>query len=241
MKKVKDKFFIGFMCIILGIVLALQFRIVQEKYLEGAIPSQRAVELESELIKVKEDKKALLDELSSYEKKLKEIEETAANENILIKNLKDELEKYKILAGFTNVKGRGIQVVIDDPPQDSQFNSEISTITVRYDLLLSTINNLNSAGAEALSINGQRILATTEIHYASNSVIINNVPTAPPFIINAIGNPDTLESALNFRFGIVWDMRENYGLQVNIKKFDELLIPRYNNIIKFRYAESVNE
>jgi len=241
MNKAKDKFFIGIMCIILGIVLALQFRIVQDRYLEGAIPSQRALELESELKKIKLEKENLLNELSVYEKRLKEIEETAASENILIKNMKSELEKYKILAGFTTVKGPGVQVVIDDPPKDSQYSSEISTITIRYDLLLSLINVLNAAGAEALSINGQRVLSKTEIHYANNSVTINNIPTVPPFIIKAIGNSDTLESALNFRFGVVWDMRENYGLQVNIKKEDEIIIDRYNDIIKFKYAQPVEE
>jgi len=237
MKNAKDKLFIGIMCILLGIVLALQFRIVQDRILEGTIPGQRALELETELKRVKEEKEALLAEIDDYEKKIKEIEETAASENTLIKNLQNELEKYKIIAGFTNVKGPGIQILVDDPPKEAQFNSDISIITIRYDLLLSLINVLNAAGAEAISINDQRVISTTEIHYANNSVIINNVPTVPPFIIKAIGNPDTLESALNFRFGIVWDMRENYGLIVNINKVDELEILRFNDIIKFRYAK----
>ncbi|RKD27674.1 Uncharacterized conserved protein YlxW, UPF0749 family [Caminicella sporogenes DSM 14501] len=241
MKKAKDKFFIGFMCIILGIVLAMQFRIVQGSYLEGAIPSQRALELESELKKIKEEKQHLLQEIQSYEKKLKEIEESASKDNVLIKNLNKELKKYKIIAGFESVKGPGIEVVVDDPPKTSEFGNDYSVASVKYDLLLSLINVLNSAGAEAISVNGQRIISTTGILYANNSVKINSVPTAPPFIIKAIGNPDTLESVLNFRFGIVWDMRENYLLQVNIRKLDEVVIPRYNDIVKFRYAKTINE
>lgn len=241
MKKAKDKFLIGFMCIILGIVLAMQFRIVQGNYLGGAIPSQRALELESELKKIKEEKQNLLSELDLYEKRLRQIEESASKDNVLIKNLNKELEKYKVIAGFESVKGPGIQVVIDDPPRTTELINDYSTISVNYDLLLALINVLNSAGAEAIAINDQRIISTTGILYANSNVKINSVPTSPPYIIKAIGNPDTLESVLNFRFGIVWDMRENYLLQVNIKKMDEIVIPRYNDIVKFRYAKIVNE
>ncbi|MDK2918220.1 MAG: hypothetical protein PWQ37_953 [Candidatus Petromonas sp.] len=241
MIKLKDSFFIGIMCVILGIVLALQFKVVQGSYLDGLIPSQRALELESELKNIKEEKKNLLNELSAYEKKLKEIEEAASKENVLIKNLNKELEKYKMIAGFKNVKGPGIQIIVDDPPKEPGFESEGSIIVYRYDLLLGIINVLNAAGAEAVSINNQRIISTTEIYYANNTVKINSVPTAPPFVITAIGNPDTLESSLNFRFGIVWEMRENYNLQVNIKKIDEVTIGRYNDIVKFRYAKPVDE
>ncbi len=241
MKQIKDKFFIGIMSIILGIVISVQFRIVQTNFLEGVIPSQRAIELESELKKISEEKKNLMEELNNYEKKIKEIQESASQENELIKNLNKELEKYKIISGFKTVTGPGVQIVIDDPPSELGFENDGSIIMYRYDLLLSVINVLNSAGAEAISINDQRIISNTAIRYASNSVKINNMSTAPPFVIKAIGNPETLESALNFRFGIVWEMRENYNLHVNIKKMDELVIERYNEVIKFTHAQSKDE
>ncbi len=241
MKNFKDKFFIGFMCIILGVVISLQFRIVQGSYLEGVIPSQRAIELGSELKKTNEEKQNLIEEINEYEKKMKEIQESASQENQLIKNLNNELEKYKIISGLKTVNGPGVEIVIDDPPRELGYENDGSTIMYRYDLILSVINVLNAAGAEAISINDQRIISTTAIRYASNSVKINTVPTVPPFIIKAIGNPETLESALNFRFGIVWEMRENYNLQVNIQKLDDLIIERYNEVIKFRYAEPNDE
>lgn len=60
---------------------------------------------------------------------------------------------------------------------------------LRSDLLLSLVNKMKDAGAEAISINGQRIITTTEISLAGNNVNINTVPTAPPYVIKAIGNP----------------------------------------------------
>lgn len=110
---------------------------------------------------------------------------------------------------------------------------------IRYDLLLALVNKLKDAGAEAISINGQRIIAKTEISLAGDNVNINTVPTAPPYTIKAIGNPDTLEGALTIRYGIVENMRNNYGLQVSIAKQEEIEIQRYNGVLRFLYAKPV--
>ena len=105
-----------------------------------------------------------------------------------------------------------------------------------YEILLELINTLNAAGTEALSINDQRYVSTTEIHFSANALNINGSPTTPPYEIRAIGNPETLEAALNMRYGIVWQMRQYYGLQVAVRKENELLIPRYQRVFQFEFA-----
>ncbi|WP_053956895.1 DUF881 domain-containing protein [Inediibacterium massiliense] len=242
MKKVKAQLAIGGICIILGLVLTLQFRTVQNNILGGIASGQKAQELAAELKKARDEKDALVGEVNSLEAKLKEIEESESKEDVLVKSISAELEKYKIISGLREVKGPGVVVVVDDPPANPEFPSDISVIMYNFDLLLSLINRLNDAGAEAISINGQRIVSRTEISLAGNNVNINSVPTAPPFEIKAIGNADTLESALNIRFGIVEQMKsEAYNLSVSVKKKDEIVIPRYNEVIKFRYAKPVED
>lgn len=241
MKSFKDKLSLGIMCAILGIVLALQFRIVQANYLEGRIPSQRFLELDIQFKKAQEEKQNLKNELDTYVKRLEEIENSASEDSAIIKRLNEDLEKYKKIAGFTKVKGTGIEVIIDDPPKDFELEYDSSVIMVNYDYLLMIINFLNSAGAEAISINDQRIIANSELQMSGSSLQINSVPTSPPYIIKAIGNPDTLKSSLDFRYGIIWEMRERYNLQVEIEKKDEIVIDRYNDIIKFIHAKPVNE
>ncbi|WP_129596430.1 DUF881 domain-containing protein [Anaerophilus nitritogenes] len=242
MKKVKAQLAIGGICIILGLVITLQFRTVQNNILGGIASGQKAQELAVELKKAREEKDALIGEVNSLEAKLKEIEEAESKEDVLVKSISAELEKYKIFSGLRQVKGPGVVIVIDDPPADPEFPSNTSVIMYNFDLLLSLINRLNDAGAEAISINGQRIVSRTEISLAGNNVNINSVPTAPPFEIKAIGNAETLESALNIRFGIVEQMKsDNYNLLVSVKKKDEIVIPRYNEVIKFRYAKPVED
>lgn len=234
----KTKIMIGLISVGLGIVLSVQYKAVNSNYLEGLFPSQRALQLEYELSKAMDEKENLQSQLEEFEIELKAIKESESRESAVIKNLNEEIFKYRVVGGFEDVKGEGIQLVVDDPAKEMGYlNGDGSVIMYNYDLLLSIINIMNAAGAEAVSINGQRVIATTEIHLAGSNLNINNVPTAPPFVIKAIGNADTLEAALNIRFGILWELRENYNLQVNIKKFDEILIEKYENIIKFRYAE----
>jgi len=127
---------------------------------------------------------------------------------------------------------------VDDPIQTDEYADDHSVIMLRYELLLSLVNKLKEAGAEAISINGQRIIVTTEISLAGNNVNINTVPTAPPYIIKAIGNPETIESTLTIRFGIIEQMK-NYGLRIKIEQMDDIEIPRFSGILRFRYAEPV--
>ncbi|MCT4592919.1 MAG: DUF881 domain-containing protein [Anaeromicrobium sp.] len=242
MNQMKARISIGIICMILGLVLALQFRSVQNNYLQGIGSAQKAQDLAVELKKVRREKDALKSEINSLEGKIKEIEESEAKEDVLVRNIRNELEKYKMISGLKRVKGPGVVVVIDDPPIDPQFPTDVSIIMYNYDLLLSLINKLNDAGAEAISINEQRVVSKTEINLAGSNVNINSVPTAPPFVVKAIGNPDTLASTLNIRFGIVEQMRsERYNLRVTVEKKKEVLIPRYNEVIKFRYAKPVEE
>jgi uncharacterized protein YlxW (UPF0749 family) len=152
-----------------------------------------------------------------------------------------DLEKYKMAAGVLDVKGPGVEVTIDDPIVEVLDGEKYSVIMYNYELLLGFVNKLKDAGAEAISINGQRIITNTEISLAGENVNINGVPTAPPYIIKAIGNPDTIEATLTIRFGIVEQMKSRYSLSVEIIKSEEVSIPRYSNVMAFRYAKPVKE
>src|SRR5699024_2632690 len=92
--------------------------------------------------------------------------------------------------------------------------------------LLSVINELRDAGAQALSLNGQRILATSEIRCAGSVVLINGQRVTAPFVIYAIGDPTTLHNALTMRGGVV-DVLSQWKIQVNVTMSEKLLIEKY--------------
>lgn len=237
MKLKKDAIWIGSVCILLGIIMSLQFRTVQKNFLQGQSPSQKSAQLVGELTKLKNEKELLTSEIDSLEKKLKEIESTESKGNVVIKNLNEDLLKYKAFAGLTDVYGPGIEIFIDNPSKEANSTFE-TNLVYDYDVLVNLVNELNAAGAEAISINDQRILSHTEIRAAGENININQVPQTTPFVVKVIGNAETLEGALTGRFGIVSIIREK-SYQIDIKKMEKVTVPRYKGIIDYRYSNVV--
>lgn len=236
----KDKFLLLIVCMVLGVFLSMQFKTIQKNFSSGGLmPNQKLTQMSIELKGLKEEKEELLKELAEDEARLSAIENTASQENIVIKNLKDELNKYKLIGGFKNVKGEGIVISIDNPPKDINFNYDVN-IAYEFELILNVVNELNAAGAEAISINDQRIISTTEIRTAGNAININKIPQSPPYVIKSIGNKDTLDGAVNQIFGIVSILRDR-RYQVSVRKLDEVIIPRYNDVIRIEYAKTIEE
>ena len=104
--------------------------------------------------------------------------------------------------------------------------------------LLSVINELRSAGAEAISLNGERILATSEVRCTGAVVTVNGRRYAAPYVVFAIGDPDTLYSALTMRNGVV-DVLSQWGITVKVTASDQLLIPKYNGTVEYQYAKPI--
>ncbi|MDD2484743.1 MAG: DUF881 domain-containing protein [Eubacteriales bacterium] len=228
---------IGVLALLIGLLISVQIGTAESSDVGGLIPVAKAAGLEQELKELRAEKETIMQEYLDLEARLKEIEEQNSSEDALMQSMGGEIEKYKMSAGIVDVKGPGVIVTVDDPiPTEENPGDGYSTIMLRYDLLLSLVNKLKDAGAEAISINGQRIITSTEISLAGDNVNINAVPTAPPYTIKAIGNPDTIESTLTIRYGIVETMRNNYALRVDISQEKELTISRYSGVIKFRYA-----
>ncbi|MGB3367365.1 MAG: DUF881 domain-containing protein [Acidaminobacteraceae bacterium] len=232
----KDHIWIGLVCVVLGVAIAIQFKVVQRNYLLGVSPNVKSTELIREVSKLKTDKDLLQDELADLEFKIKEIETSAADENVLIKRINDDLEKYKQFSGLTDVMGPGIEITIDNPPKEIGITYEINII-YDYESLLNLINELNAAGAEAINVNGQRLTAISEIRIAGNNINVNSVPQSAPFTIKAIGDPDTLEGAIGQRFGIV-NMIRDKGYLLEIKQYESLTIEKYNGIVDFKHAKT---
>ena len=192
--------------ILLGIILAIQFKTVNSTVGEGVLPVQRAQQLAVDLKKAQEERDAAIKALNEAENKIKQYEKGEADNNIYVENLYRDLEKYRILAGYVDLEGPGIVLEIHEPPADVQFGIEYSIVD-DLDLILQTISVLNAAQAEAISINDQRYTAYTEIERAGNHIEVNGVSISSPIVIKAIGDPETLESALSIKRGIIWTLR----------------------------------
>jgi uncharacterized protein YlxW (UPF0749 family) len=155
--------------------------------------------------------------------------------------INEELQRLKVLLGFTELKGPGITLTLKDsilkPPSTDVADQE-SFILHDYDLQR-VVNELNVAGAEAISINGQRLVSRTGIRCVGPVAHINSVPVAPPFVIQVIGEPEVLKSALLIKGGIIDNWLKPLGFPVDIQTSQEVHVPAYTGAVELLYGVAV--
>ncbi len=139
------------------------------------------------------------------------------------------LRQAELLAGMTDVTGPGVVVTLDDMQQSAiPENDDPNTYVVHDSDLLLVLNQLRDAGAEAISINEERILATSEVRCAGNVVSVNNNRISAPFVIKAIGDPEKLSAGLQMRNGVIDQLAVN-GIVTKLEPKTEIEIGAYTS------------
>ena len=181
--------------------------------------------------------------IAQLQKDNDQLAKSAPSDTERLKLLSKENEKAQFLAGLTDVKGPGVLVILDDskiplpagmPP--GVLGSAPPNIIHDTDIN-QVVNELKATGAEAISVNDQRLVAVSPIRCAGPTVFVNNTPQTPPYIIKAIGNPKNLATALNMSGGIMQQIR-NYdpGMFKVEKPTKPIAIPAYSGGIEPKYA-----
>lgn len=135
--------------------------------------------------------------LASIRKETESVISQSTSGESQLSDLQNLLSQQQIHAGITALEGPGIVITLDDNNAGllSSPGDDPNRYVIHYENLLYIINDLRAAGAEGISINGQRIIASSEIRCVGNVILVNTTRLAPPFEITAIGNPSTLEEA----------------------------------------------
>lgn len=217
---------IAMVCVVLGIMLAVQFRTTQD--IKASVPYQRVEDLSRQLSKVEKEREALLSEVYALR--------TATGAEAATR----ELQRVKMGAGLLPVQGPGVVVTIDDSKRPSKPGENPNIYLIHDDDILKVINELWAAGAEAISINDQRLVANSEIRCAGPTLSVNNTRYSPPYEISAIGEPKTLESSLKLRGGVI-ETLQFWGIQVSVKKQELVKVPAYKGAFQFQYAKPLEE
>ena len=152
----------------------------------------------------------------------------------------DEIAIYKSASGFTRVAGEGVVVIVNDSerqPYEGQDPNELLVHDIDIQLL---INDLMNAGAEALAVNGQRILFNvTDIYCNGPTIRINNRVYSQPFIIEAIGPRKYLEASVTAPDSH-GNILKSYGLFVEANTSIYVEVPAYISSGEFDYAKERN-
>ena len=139
-------------------------------------------------------------------------------------------------AGLLPVHGQGIIVTLNDSARSPEMGEDPNALLVHDVDILNVVSELKASGAEAISVNEERIIAMSEIRCAGTTILVNTNKIAPPFIIKAIGDPQMLESGLTIKGGVAQKLKD-YGLQVQIQKYNNVEIPAYTGVVKTKYSQ----
>jgi uncharacterized protein YlxW (UPF0749 family) len=217
---------IAMVCIVLGVMLAMQFRTTQD--IRSSIPFQRIEDISQRLSQTEKERDDLL-------KQVRELNQASESETASKENL-----NVRMGAGVVALNGPGVIVTIDDSKRPTKPGENANLYLIHDDDILKVINEMWAAGSEAISINEQRLVARSEIRCAGPTLSVNNTRYSPPYEIRAIGDPATLENALKMRGGVV-ETLQFWGIQVSIKKQDLITVPAYKGPFHFEYAQPVKE
>ncbi len=144
---------------------------------------------------------------------------------ILPKGASQQVKEMYQLAGMTDITGAGAIIVITEQTPEKNQQKDYANI-LQSDDLLRFVNVLKASGANAISINNQRLVVTSEITNADNCIVINKKKISPPYKIKVLGDYDTIYSSLNMRGGII-EYLKLFNIDVNVQKVENITINAY--------------
>lgn len=235
MNKKVQYLILGIMCFILTIGIVVQVKTVNNNGTTVGVKQEES-ELKTQVLKMKEKYENSYEKLQRTELELEKTRENATNNNEELKNLEKQIKEANVLLGMTDVKGKGVSITVTDGVVSSN-TLKVEDLIIHNTDLLCIVNELKNAGAEAIEINGKRIVGTTAINCDGNVITVNGEKVTSPFTINAIGYPELL-STLNRAGGYLSALNED-NVKTEFKKNNKINISKYSGIMSFKYAKSV--
>lgn len=222
--------------IVLGILISNLYTILQTENQYTAL--SKIYEQRSELNKIEEEYEKIVSKKEEIEDEINKYNEL--DEEEIIEALNNDIEKVRVYSGLTDVTGPGVIVIINDSKVIVE-NREASSLIVHDFDIQNIITDLKNSGAEAISVNGERVVVgKSKIKCAGPTIQINDKVVGQPFIIKAIGDKYFLEAAVNSPSGYgsvlrEWDIFIEVNTSVNVR------IQKYDGELGFNYLKDYEE
>ncbi|USG67565.1 DUF881 domain-containing protein [Brevibacillus ruminantium] len=242
-KNRKITFILAIISAIIGVMLTIQLR---SSFHPVHKESRSIAELRASLQKELEKHKNLLADISKYNQLYYQYE-TSLNEDESLSVMKEELARNRKLAGMVSVEGKGIVLqVVEAALHHAELGHDgevteplVGGYTSDEEDLRWLVNVLFANGAQAVSINGHRMVATTPIRYVGDSIQIDTKTIQPPYELKALGEPEVLLSALKLE-----GVEENFRMankEIIAEKREKLIVPAHREQRPIQYMKPVKE
>jgi uncharacterized protein YlxW (UPF0749 family) len=239
MKNNNPKIILTLFSIFIGILIATQMKLKVESIAPVTLKSIQDAKTEinsinneilelDKLIKQKEDELEILENISMGDKNIVDI-------------LNEDIKLNMAASGRLALEGPGIRITMYDNMDSEIIGFDINDDVIHDVDILNILNDLKIAGAEAISINNQRIISTSEIKCAGPVIRINGRSIGTPFVIKAIGDPKVLMASVNAPGTYGDTLKSVYLIGFEPEMVDKVTIPAYKVDLSYTYARPVGE
>lgn len=226
---------IGIACFVLAMIIFMQFKVVRETDITS-IDTMREEDLKAELASWKTKYEEVEQRYNEVTEKLKKYNEESSSDAEAKKHLEEELNELNLILGLTDTQGSGLIMNIKDTEETEKLkNDELAPLDVASELMI-IVNTLKEAGAEAISINDQRIVGTSDFVKINSFIKINGKRITSPYTIKVIGEPDYLKSSI-IASGYEAKIRDEYKQEISFEEKKKLTIQKYDGDLTTRYIK----
>lgn len=201
-------------CTLLGIVIAWQFRSVKLNQVLAQYEKKSVNELVEELFQEKSNNENLKTRITELQEEIKAFKNDENIDQQYVKDLEKSVLAARVMAGLETVKGTGLVITLESG----------GSIRVKPSHIQDLLNELKASDVQAISVNDERIVATSEIREAGDYIMVNGRQLVPPYTIKAIGDPDQMEKSLRLMSGVLAKY-EIYKFNFSVNKEENVVIP----------------
>ena len=217
---------LGIVCFLLVMTIFMQFKVVQETE-EANIDLMQEAELRQQLASWKTKYEETREKYNEMSETLRSYKEESTSDSEKKEALEKELENLELFLGKTDVEGEGVEITLTRK-SEQELSEDEQVIPIVAEDLVYIVNYLKDAGAEAISINEERIVNITDIVDVGDSIKVNSkYLRTDSYTIKAIGNSSYLESSVFGKGGYVEQLNTT-GINAKIERANKIKIAKYN-------------
>jgi len=202
------------------------------------VPSQQLAELSFRLRDQERIQGVLEQEIASLREQVRAREQSSALGTAQLAILGRQLAQLRIQTGLTAMTGPGVVVELRDSPLPLPPGGDPNTVILHYTDLHSVINELWASGAEAISLNGIRVITATGLSCVGTTILCSTKRLAPPYQIVALGDKGAMQQYLQRPGGALWVLR-GFGFPIKLRTDSTLTVPAYRGGFHITFAHSL--
>jgi uncharacterized protein YlxW (UPF0749 family) len=227
-----------FPALLFGLLVSVQWRTQQER-------SELTVRYNAPLLdaanSLQNEQNTLKAQLADLRAQLDQIQRGAASQSTTSRDLQARIEELRSAAGLTERTGDGVQITLDDarastPAQAANVDKSICHSTDLTDI----INAAWRGGAQAIAVNGERVVGSTSVYCVGSTIMVNGTLMSPPFAVSVVGSQNELLAAYDDPNELkdIKQRRDVYGLGFRVTRASGLKLPAYAGALNVRNASS---